>query len=238
MEAQSSDDRGPAARRLYITMIIVPFAFLSLRLWPRAIILGPARSKKTRFWWDDWLAFATFVSGLLFGYCSSCLKPFIVVQNAIGIHHTNIGLGRHMAQVSSADISKGLLLLYAGYPLYDVAIALPRFSTLLFYARVFNAQGNKVLRITLWVTAALNTGWIVFAVISSIFQCTPIDEAWKPAIAHGHCTDTYSWWMGSAISSVIIDVIILLIPMPILWTLQVRPLRKSLLLGLFACGYW
>lgn len=154
-----------------------------------------------------------------------------------GIYWTTIGLGKHIDQVSLENIAKGLRLLYADYPLYDTAITLPRFSALCFYARVFNARGNKILRIALWVTAALNVGWLIFAIVSSIFQCTPIDKTWKPDI-DGHCINTYEWWMGSAISSVIIDLIILLIPMPILWRLQVRPLRKFLLLGVFICGYW
>ena len=154
-----------------------------------------------------------------------------------GIYWTTIGLGKHIDQVSLENITKGLRLLYADYPLYDTAITLPRFSALCFYARVFNARGNKILRIALWVTAALNVGWLIFAIVSSIFQCTPIDKTWKPDI-DGHCINTYEWWMGSAISSVIIDLIILLIPMPILWRLQVRPLRKFLLLGVFICGYW
>ncbi|KAF6239402.1 hypothetical protein HO173_002664 [Letharia columbiana] len=171
---------------------------------------------------SDWLAVATL--------------PFIVAQNVTGVYWTTIGLGKHISLVSPDNIVKGLLLLYADYPLYDTAISLPRFSALLFYARVFNAHSNRLLRTVLWTTAALNMAWLIFAIVSSIFQCTPIEKVWKPSI-QGHCINTYDWWMSSAISSVIIDLIILLIPLPILWKLQLPPLRKYLLLGVFVCGY-
>lgn len=154
----------------------------------------------------------------------------------MGIYWTTIGLGKHIDTVSPGDVTKGLLILYADYPLYDIAITLPKFSALCFYARVFNARSNRPLRIVLWTTAATNMGWIIYAIISAIFQCTPVNKAWQPAVG-GYCINTYDWWMSSAISSVIIDFIILLIPMPILWKLKLRPLRKLMLVGVFFCGY-
>ena len=154
----------------------------------------------------------------------------------MGIYWTTIGLGTHISQVSSENVTRGLIILWANYPIYDFSIALPRFSALFFYARVFNARCDKLLWNVLWITGAFNVGWLIFAIFSAIFECTPIDKAWKPTI-EGHCINFYAWWMAHAILSVLIDLVILLIPMPILWKLTLPPLRKFFLLGVFVCGY-
>lgn len=57
--------------------------------------------------------------------------------------------------------------------------------------------------------------WLFVFLIVDIFQCTPIKKAWRPTI-EGYCVNTYSWWLGYAISSVIIDAIILSLPLPML----------------------
>ncbi|KAF1956447.1 hypothetical protein CC80DRAFT_563327 [Byssothecium circinans] len=53
----------------------------------------------------------------------------------------------------------------------------------------------------------------------------------------GRCLDYYRWWLGSAISSVIIDAIILIMPLPSLWELHLTMGRKLLVLAVFICGY-
>lgn len=56
------------------------------------------------------------------------IQPFSLAQSAVGLYWTSIGLGKHVSQVSDRDLTKGLILLYANYPLYDLAISLPKLS--------------------------------------------------------------------------------------------------------------
>lgn len=164
-------------------------------------------------------------------------QPFSLAQSAVGLYWISIGLGKHVSQVSDGDLTKGLTLLYATYPLYDLAISLPKLSALFFYARVFTTHGDSWFTRSLWATGALVIAWLIFAIPSSIFQCTPVSKAWY-VIVPGHCINLSDWWLGSAISSVIIDFIILILPLPVLWRLQLRPLRKCLVTAVLICGYW
>ena len=127
-------------------------------------------------------------------------------------------------------------MLYVGYFFYDVGISLPKLSALLFYARVFHVNGSR-FHIMLWIIGGFVISWILFAIFSTIFQCTPIRKAWEPTVP-GYCLNTYQWWLGSAISSVIIDAIILVLPMPKLWRLQLKPMRKVIITIIFISGYW
>lgn len=132
---------------------------------------------------------------------------------------------------------KGLKLLYGGYFVYDIGICLAKFSALLFYARLFSGANTGLFRFSLWATAGLVVAWLFFAIPSTIWQCTPIAKAWNPLLP-GHCLDNYKWWLGSAISSVIIDAIILTLPLRKLWKLQLKPLKKLLVAAVLVCGYW
>lgn len=54
----------------------------------------------------------------------------------------------------------------------------------------------------------------------------------------GRCLNTNRWFLGSTISSVIIDVYIMFLPLPVLWTLHTGRARKVVLTGFFFCAYW
>ncbi len=165
------------------------------------------------------------------------LQPFSLAQKAISLYWIRIGLGKHVSQVSDKDLAKGLLLFYAMHFLFDAAISLPKLSALLFYARIFMIPGNTWFTRSLWITAALVIAWLISGISSSTFQCTPVSKAWSPNVP-GHCIHLSGWWIGISCSSVIIDFIILILPLPVLWNLQLKRFRKCLVTAVFICGYW
>ena len=85
--------------------------------------------------------------------------------------------------------------------------------------------------------AGLVTVWFLLALPFAIFQCAPVRKVWLPLIP-GHCVNTSSWFLGIATVSVIIDIYIMLLPLPILWSLHVGRKRKLILIGFFICAYW
>ncbi|CAF9918824.1 hypothetical protein IMSHALPRED_004427 [Imshaugia aleurites] len=72
--------------------------------------------------------------------------------------------------------------------------------------------------------------------MSTIFVCTPVRKGWLPEVP-GRCLNTNRWFLGSTISSVIIDVYIMFLPLPVLWTLHTGRARKVVLTGFFFCAY-
>lgn len=53
----------------------------------------------------------------------------------------------------------------------------------------------------------------------------------------GHCSNVDTVWLGSVIPSTIIDLIILIMPLPMIWKLQMKLTKKILVMGVFVCGY-
>ena len=119
--------------------------------------------------------------------------------------------------------------------LYNTGITLVKLSALCFYARVFRV--SRVLRIILWTVGSLVVSWWITFDILAILTCNPPKKQWDTAI-EGHCIDSYGSFIGAAAPNVLIDVIILVLPMPMLWKLNVKLRRKLALIGAFAVGYW
>ena len=144
-----------------------------------------------------------------------------------------------MMHVPTANLSDGLLLLFIGIYAFTFGVALARYAAILFYARVFRPI-SKPFRWSLWIIGILNTGWIIGSFFSATFRCVPVHLAWHPLemiSGKGTCTDIYKFLLGTAVTSVILDLYILLLPMPALWSLQTRWSKKLLIGMVFACGY-
>lgn len=68
-----AESKQAGLRALYIAMAIVPTVIVLVRAWSRALLPVPPTSIiSTKFWWDDWTAFAAAVRGSL-SACSSLL---------------------------------------------------------------------------------------------------------------------------------------------------------------------
>lgn len=125
---------------------------------------------------------------------------------------------------------------YAAQLLFPLGISLPKFSCLFFYYRVFGRSSRK-LYISLWVAGALAAGWLVSAIFVVAFQCNPPQKAWDFTL-EGQCLSMWPWLVGLACTSMAIDALILIMPMPQLWKLNVPWRRKATVSIIFLCGYW
>lgn len=160
--------------------------------------------------------------------------PLCLAQNATLLYWSSIGLGRHLVYIQPAHIETGLQILFSNFFFWPIGVTLAKFSVLCLYARIFNI--NNTFRIALWITGAINLAWTIFVIISGIFQCNPIEKAWKPLLP-GHCIDAYAWYIAIAATSFFVDFIVLILPMPLLFALKLKLQRKILVALLFLLGY-
>lgn len=147
----------------------------------------------------------------------------------------SLGLGKQITTVPPENLLKILKLLFGLYFVFDLSITIPKCSVLLFYIRIFGTS-SKCFRYSVYGIQALNLAWLLSIWVFTIFQCHPVQKAWMPSVP-GHCVSTSSLWLASAIPSVAIDLMILFVPLPMLWQLQMKKSRKALIIGVFSCGY-
>lgn len=217
MAVSPEPSRGPGLAALCIVMMILSTLAVILRIWSRLT------SKKQRFWWDDW--------------CAIMSLPLVLATLSTILLLVPTGLGRHKSQFDPEKLSLALKYSYVHELLYQPAITMPKYSALLFYVRVFEVKwDSRLFRMNILVCVGLVTVWFLFALLFDVFQCTPIRKVWVPLIP-GHCINTTHWFLGIATVSVIVDFYIMLLPLPILWSLHAGRKRKMILTGFFFCAY-
>jgi len=84
--------------------------------------------------------------------------------------------------------------------------------------------------------SALNLGWIVAFLFVFIFRCTPITKVWKQQQGERkHCIGIESNY-AYAVSSVVLDILVLSMPWPIVWKLHMPTRQKIAVTGIFMLG--
>ncbi|OQD63449.1 hypothetical protein PENPOL_c009G00213 [Penicillium polonicum] len=215
MSSAESGNQQPGLIALCVVMLTLAVVSVALRCWS---IWG---SRTHKFGYDDVFAILTL--------------PFIIAESALIFYWISLGLGRHSDTLPISNQLAGPKIVFAAAYLYDVCITLPKLSVLCFYNRVLR-RGATWVQPTLWVVGALCVCWLVGAWLATTFQCTPIDAAWEAA-PNARCFTQWKFFTGTAAPSAILDLIILLIPLPLLWSLHMTKAKKVMLIGLFICGY-
>lgn len=147
-----------------------------------------------------------------------------------------LGFGRRGSSMPKSLDLKQLRILFGLHFTYNLSLTLPKTSVLLFYARVLGTR-IKLFKYALWCTHSLVIGWFIAMGLLNTLICDPIEKQWRPSVP-GHCHSITVLWLSSSMSSVVIDLILLLLPLPMLWRLQMKRSRRILIMAVFACGYW
>ena len=115
-------------------------------------------------------------------------------------------------------------------------------SILLFYLRLFGTPGARLgFRKLLHVTQALVVVWLIASVVPGIFRCHPIDDSWNPLVVGApdvrqYCNDSNTYYVSTSVFNVALDFWILVLPLSIVWTLQLSGRRKIGLSAIFLLG--
>ena len=144
-----------------------------------------------------------------------------------------LGLGHHMWYLSPSVELPLLKRLFAIYYLYNTSLTLAKMSCLLFYTRIFNApRTSPKFSTAVWMTHALNFGFYIGNLFTVTFNLSP-----EAQTAEGYRPNIAAVWLGSAVPSVLLDLILLALPMPMVWKLRVGRRRKFGIFCIFVCGY-
>ncbi|KAL7943616.1 putative PTH11-typeG-protein-coupled receptor [Trichoderma barbatum] len=193
-----------------IFVVICP-SVVALRIW--------ARLKRSGMGPDDWTAVAALIFALL-------TSGFLVAS-------CHYGMGRHFMYIEKQNKYETLKYLYMSQVTYKAAINLTKCSILLLYLRLFIIVGW--IRWACWVVLTCVVIYCVSSMIATIFQCNPIVKAFDKSLP-GTCIDLAKFWFANAGFSIATDIIILLLPMPLVYQLEVPRAQKIALMAVFAIG--
>lgn len=167
-------------------------------------------------------------------YFMGLALPFSYIPAVCLLYGLTCGLGMHQVNVSKKDLRKfniSLFILQRGNP---PCLFCVKTSILILYARLFRTQTFKRVCIGVWVFTAC---WAVAAFTSNILQCTPVSYFWNKA-QPGHCIPNALIVIGltNGVLSFVGDLVILALPIPMIWALQINFRRKIALNAIFFIG--
>ncbi|OQE81609.1 hypothetical protein PENNAL_c0040G02285 [Penicillium nalgiovense] len=200
-----------------ITLMVVGTLAVLLRVYTRA------KTSQTNFGLDDFLIFAALWFAYGTGICV-----------IISIKYKN---GWHQQALTDSEFVSLWKLLFAHVFIYSTTVTLTKSSIIMFYRRIFN------LRWPLYFSMAIIISYFVAVVVTVAAACRPASYFWQQytdPTAEGTCIDVRQFFLANGIAAVVIDVMILFVPTPIIWKLQMPKSQRVavtsiLLLGGFVC---
>ncbi|KAF2261281.1 hypothetical protein CC78DRAFT_419158, partial [Lojkania enalia] len=145
----------------------------------------------------------------------------------VSVHY---GMGRHAILVT--DVKSFAITALTAEVLYNVSIMITKLSILLLFDRIFPLQWFRRTNLTLGTFIVL---YSVTQMFGTIFQCVPIHAKWTPGVVP-KCINYVAMIISCGAINIITDFIMLVLPIPILWKLQVSQHRKWVLMLMFLMG--
>ncbi|KAI1422054.1 hypothetical protein F5Y12DRAFT_658377 [Xylaria sp. FL1777] len=209
----SSGDNGPI---IYMPAWI--FAFLcplvvGTRIWSRQRSGG-------RLGADDY----TILVSLAFAMATDVL-------NVWGCYY---GYGKHAASLTEYERYEAFKSFYLTQITYKTSINLTKSSVLLLYLRIFS--GVKWFKRTCIIVLTFVALYCVAVILATIFQCIPVAAAYDKTITDKVCISNGPFWFANAGFSIVSDIIILVIPIPLVYSLQIPRVQKGALIFVFMLG--
>ena len=107
---------------------------------------------------------------------------------------------------------------------YNLAVMGYKTLLLLMYLRLFGV--NLEFKYACWATMFLTCAYITCSLVTTVVGCVPIEKYWKPDLP-GHCIHKNAANIAYGAMFVITDLLIAILPLPMVWNLQLT-LRKRI----------
>ena len=163
---------------------------------------------------------------------------------------TSSGFGKHLWSLRDGDLTRVLrgckhfipyhpsntlltIPVYIAENIYVAVLAITKLSILAFYLRIFRHQ--KPFRTAVYTVGSLVILSTVVISILTIFQCHPIRYFWNRDLK-GACLDVNALAYANSAMSIIQDVAIVALPIPVVWGLQMNTKKKVSVGIMFALG--
>ncbi|KAK1545575.1 TAM domain methyltransferase [Colletotrichum paranaense] len=187
------------------------------------------RIQSNKLWLEDWLITVSLTAAAVHVFIS------------IGYMIPN-GTGKHIWVAPTSATRAWAIGLFVSEVAYTVTLSTVKWSTLALYWRIFNAR--KSIRYYIWAMTGIVLAWFIAVILVTIFQCLPVHAFWarydtvNPLSSDQYTcgVDVKMFFKGNSIPNIITDALVVLLPIPYVWKLQLHKAQKFALAGIFALG--
>ncbi|KAI4858537.1 hypothetical protein F4820DRAFT_442286 [Hypoxylon rubiginosum] len=197
-----------------IVFTIVDGLFVFLRFWAAHLI-------KRRIYADDYLIVFALINSL-------ALEGVVIWVIFAG------GMGHLQSDLSPTELQVAFKALPACQVPWTLGTTAFKLSVLSLYTRIFSIKQFKHLSYALMF---ISVAYCISFLAVFLATCSPdISQLWNPR-PDGYCRDMIIGQLGSVSTNLIIDILIIILPMPFLWNLNMRLRNKITVSILFSLGF-
>ncbi|KAI0470506.1 hypothetical protein GGR56DRAFT_147937 [Xylariaceae sp. FL0804] len=198
-----------------VVCMVLSIGAVALRIYTRGFLIKQMGA-------DDYMALAA-LAGVLAVAIIQCV-------------HTDAGLGSYIYDVvAEGKLSYFFRVFYFGILIYNITLLLIKMTLFLQYYR-FIKQSQKTRHIYLVIMGGV-VAWTIGQIFTVMLVCTPIAGYWDRSVP-SKCINEVDVQNINAIGNIVTDVIVLLLPMPVVWKLQLRPHQRWSLICIFSLGFF
>ncbi|OBT68143.1 hypothetical protein VE03_01615 [Pseudogymnoascus sp. 23342-1-I1] len=194
--------------------ILGPLAFLALlqRFYTKLFL-----TKSRRLELDDFFMFL--------GWSMS-----IVTQVILTVSIAEGGLCAHVWEMPLTRFERYSVATYVAAPVYQMCNGFTKLSLLIVYMKL---SPQKWFRIAAWFSIVVVVLYTAIISLLMFFHCHPIRRAFDFKIQRGKCLDAGVLYIATAISNIITDIMLFLLPTPVILKLKMSRSQKVACLLIF-----
>jgi hypothetical protein len=184
-----------------------------------------------RLWTRFWLIRAPGLDDLFITGALAVNLPFY----AFTLIERHYGLGNPKSSLPPHVIKGQLQFLWLSVPFYNLILILSKISALYLFVRLFRPRPFLLATYTTMGFLVVAGLWMT---LSGFFFCAPIHYFWDVSdeVRSDHCLPEGPVWFTNAGIQIATDIIILILPMPLLWKLQMPRRQKFGVVAVFGLG--
>ena len=143
-------------------------------------------------------------------------------------------MGIKIGGSDGGDLSNWEKCLYATPIVHAAACCFPRLTLLTLYLRIF--EKHRVYRIACYILMAMVISLAIAIILVSIFICLPVGSFWSYGSESYSCLRLATFYEFTSLPNPVIDLLMLALPLPIVWRLQLPRQAKIGLTITFLTG--
>ncbi|KAL9054794.1 MAG: hypothetical protein Q9162_003917 [Coniocarpon cinnabarinum] len=132
-----------------------------------------------------------------------------------------------------SQLEPTMKLVFATIILLILGFTLPRISILTLYLRIFAGRRTRIL--TYSIIAVVTAMGIAFMLIAIVF-CKPTRFFWDRTVPGGTCMDFNLYYRSFALPNILVDLVMLITPLPAIWSLEASVARRIGVSAIFLTG--
>ncbi|GAB7347680.1 hypothetical protein MBLNU459_g5247t1 [Dothideomycetes sp. NU459] len=158
-----------------------------------------------------------------------------IIYVALALEQTRLGLGLPVRLRPKPDVREYGAVNYACRPIYNVSIAAFKIALCFTYLRIIGNSSLREYRLAIWSAIIYTVLVHLITILLVLLACEPVSKGWIP-MTPGKCLSTNPLYYGTAAFTISCDVIVFILPVPLVYGLHMERKKRYGLIFAFVLG--